>query len=314
MTRYFFILLFYFICLTVKGDEGFSILVGIFDVKDPEIQKLISDLKKISPKGVSVVTKDSEFSSDKMIMIEFFKLKDEANIFNEKLKTDFKKYAELSYVISHGQKKSDLKEESEATGPFGQRTLVGRERAIKLYGGSESTETSVNSALTWLANHQEKDGHWDSGKYEGGGTSEVDCAVAGAALLAFLSAGYTDKSGQWQENVKSAINWLVKNQKPSGEWDKRNYTNGICTMAIAEAVGMGCGGPAAKKSVLLAASFLLAHQNSSGMFDYVGPSGRDDMSASGWCLMGLKSAMLAGVKEKEIMDYSKTMYNTDDIN
>ena len=185
-------------------------------------------------------------------------------------------------------------------GSFGTRSGGGKKRAVMRGGGSKATESAVDWALWWLANHQEKDGHWDSGKYEGGGTPEVDSAATGAALLAFLGAGHTDRAGKWKPNVKSAVAWLVTAQRPDGSWDARNYANGICTMAMAEAAGMGCGGSEVKKSAELAVDYLLKEQNNSGCFDYQGPSGRDDMSVTGWCIMGLKSAILAGIKEAEI--------------
>lgn len=188
------------------------------------------------------------------------------------------------------------------SGSIGNRKGAGKKRALVINGGNKATESSVRLALMWLAQHQEKDGHWDSGKYEGGGTPEVDSAVSGAALLAFLGAGYTDKNGEFKTNVKSSIKWLLETQKPNGSWDARNYANGICTMAIAEAVAMGCGGSEAKKSAELAVDYLLKQQNKSGCFDYTGPSSRDDMSVTGWCIMGLKSALLANIKEKEIND------------
>lgn len=185
---------------------------------------------------------------------------------------------------------------------IGKRNPIGRKILCGINGGDQNTEQSVEWALWWLANHQEKDGHWDSGKYEGNGTPEVDSAVTGASLLAFLSAGYTDKAGKWKTNVKNGLAWLVMTQRPNGSWDSRNYSNGICTMAMAEAAGMGCGGSEVKKSAELAVDFLLKQQNASGCFDYTGPSTRDDMSVTGWCIMALKSALISGIKEKEIKE------------
>jgi prenyltransferase beta subunit len=189
-------------------------------------------------------------------------------------------------------------------GSFGQRSGGGKKKAVMRGGGSKATESAVDWALWWLANHQEKDGHWDSAKYEGGkgNGDKVDVAVTGAALLAFLGAGHSDKAGKWKLNVKNAISWLIENQRPNGSWDDRNYTNGICTMALAEAAGMGCGGTQTKKSAELAVDYLLKQQNENGGFDYTGPSKKADISVTGWCIMGLKSAILAGIKEKEIKE------------
>jgi hypothetical protein len=186
-------------------------------------------------------------------------------------------------------------------GSFGTRSGGGRKRAVMKGGGSKATESAVDWALKWLADHQEKDGHWDSGKYEGGGTPEVDTAATGSGLLAFLGAGHTDRAGKYKNTVKTAVTWLIAAQRPDGSWDKRNYSNGICTMAMAEAAGMGCGGSEVKKSAELAVDYLLKQQNESGCFNYE-ISKRNDMSVTGWCIMGLKSALLSGIKEKEIKE------------
>jgi len=190
-------------------------------------------------------------------------------------------------------------------GAFGSRTGGGRKRAVMRGGGSKKTESAVDWGLYWLAHHQEPDGHWDTGKYEGAGTPEADSACTAAALLAFLGAGHTDRVGKWKKNVKVAIKWLIECQRPNGAFDTRNYSNGMCTMAIAEAAGMGAGGSEAKKAAELAVDYLIKEQNAKGGYNYTGPSGRDDMSVTGWCVMGLKSAMVSGIRENAIKDVFK---------
>ncbi len=190
---------------------------------------------------------------------------------------------------------------SQSSGKFGTR-FSSKKHLCAIHGAPANSEKYVDKALWWLANHQEADGHWDSGKYEGAGTPEVDSACTGAALLTFLGSGYTDRTGKYRKNVASGVKWLLDAQKPNGSWDQRNYANGICTMAIAEAAGMGVGGSEVKKSAELAVDYLLKQQNATGCFDYSGPSNRDDMSVTGWCIMGLKSALIANIKEKEIKE------------
>ena len=194
----------------------------------------------------------------------------------------------------------DIPEIKDDTGAFTLRTNLGRNEAVVLGGGSVKTETAVDMAIAWLAIHQESDGHWDSGKYEGTSTPEYDRAVTGAAILAFLSSGQTDTKGEWSSTVQSGLKWLIKAQKPNGSWDARNYTNGICTMAVTEAAAMGCGGEEIKKSAVLAVDYILKQQNVTGCFDYTGNTKRDDMSVTGWCITALKSGALAGIKRKEI--------------
>jgi len=67
--------------------------------------------------------------------------------------------------------------------------------------------------------------------------------ISGLALLAFLGAGHTEKHGTYKETVQRGVAWLISTLKENGRWDltgaKQNYRNGIGTMALSEAAGMG---------------------------------------------------------------------------
>lgn len=151
----------------------------------------------------------------------------------------------------------------------------------------------------WLIRHQEIDGHWDTGIHEGAGTPEIDCAATAAALLSFFAKGYTDRVGKYKKNVKAGLEWLISKQLPNGSWCKNNYVNAICTMCLTEATGLGSANKDTKKKAELAVEFLLSQQNNSGCFDYSGPSYFDNMAVTGWCIMALKSALLAEIKGTE---------------
>ena len=212
------------------------------------------------------------------------------NLYSQELKD--KKAEELA--------KKEKEKKEKIFSYFRNRISADRMNIVLTSGGSEKTELAVEMALEWLAKNQEKDGHWDSGKFEGSGTPETDLAATGSALLTFLGAGNSEKEGKWKENVKLAIKWLCINQRANGSWDARNYANGICTLALAEAIGMDCDGNNLKNYVFKGVYYLLNNQNKSGGFDYTGPSIRDDMSISGWCILGLKSAMNVKVSDKII--------------
>ncbi|MHC4914008.1 MAG: prenyltransferase/squalene oxidase repeat-containing protein [Planctomycetota bacterium] len=188
-------------------------------------------------------------------------------------------------------------------GCFGYRDGGGRKRAIKRFGGSAATESAVEAALRWLKRHQEADGHWDIAKHEGGlrtdGTGAADEAVTGLALLAFVGAGYTHKAkSPYQDCVQRACYWLLKNQRADGGWSKPHhqgheiYDASICTLAIAELYGMTRDArlaPAAQKGI----DYLMKEQD-----PYAGwHHGRwKSTSVTGWVVMALKSARLAGLK------------------
>ncbi|PCJ54298.1 MAG: hypothetical protein COA79_22060 [Planctomycetota bacterium] len=181
------------------------------------------------------------------------------------------------------------------------------------YGVSLESEAAVALTLEWLSKNQEADGHWSSKKHSPKETSEVDTAGTGLAILCFLSSGHNTKKGSYKNTIKKALSWLVKKQEANGRFDHRNYSNGICTMAISEAAGMGLGGSLVKKARNKATDYLLSQQNASGGYNYKKSNSiqRNDLSITGWSLMGLRSAMLSGYKKKQIqrafLKFSKMM-------
>jgi len=192
-------------------------------------------------------------------------------------------------------------------GVFGYRDGGGRKKAVGRFGGSTATESAVEAALRWLARHQEADGHWDSGKkYEGGYSGKWDAGVTGLATLAFLGAGYTHKDGgPFQDNMRRAINWMLAQQKAHGGTfyataqsaanDHWTYDHFICTLAMAEAYGM-TRDPALAESAQKGVDGVIQCQNPYSGWRYGIKTGDSDISVSGWAVMALKSAKIAGLK------------------
>jgi hypothetical protein len=186
-------------------------------------------------------------------------------------------------------------------GSFGYRTPGGREHAVGRFGGSRFTESSVEAALAWLARHQEPDGHWEAGKWEATYTGKrVNVSMTGFALLAFLGAGYTDRTPRYGDNVRRAQQWLIRQQK-KGKFGRCMYTQGIATLALAEAYGM-IDPPRRNERLRTAAqdavNVVVAAQGPYEAWNYGAKSkaGRNDTSVTGWNLMALKSARTSGLK------------------
>ncbi len=191
-------------------------------------------------------------------------------------------------------------------GCFGQRGGGGKKRALAAHGGGKATESAVEAALRWLARHQEQDGHWDTKKYDG--EQCVDAGVTGLALLAFLGAGHTERAGQYRDNVRRAVEWIISQQEPDGSIGKKYkeywhpgyaYHHAICGLALAEAAGMGrvpATIEAAQKAVDYSTEKHQAGEESDkGPWRYL-PKQDADASVSGWFVMQLKSAKLAGLR------------------
>jgi len=196
-------------------------------------------------------------------------------------------------------------------GVFGFRNGGGRRKCVMRYGGSKASESAVEAALKWLADHQEEDGHWDCKKH--GGTSKgSDVAMTGLAVLAFLGAGYTPATpSKYQEKVEKAVAWLQTQQQPAeknkyagrfsraysaGKWAGQTsiYNHSIAALAMAEAYGMTRDekiGESAQRAVDYSVN---VHQKPYSGWRY-GPKSEGDMSVSGWFIMQLKSAKVAGL-------------------
>jgi hypothetical protein len=208
-------------------------------------------------------------------------------------------------------------------GPFGGRGS-GKLDLAKECGGGQATEDAVLEALKYLARHQNDDGSWPvhmaGACCTGGGIetrSPYVVAATGLAVLAFLGAGYGPESRDEHEGrrfgdvVRKGGEWLVKAQDEKGgvvgpRGSANMYMQAIATMALCELAGMARNrdpwrGPAEK-----AVKYTLDAQNVEGEYPsgwrYTPRCGMSDTTVTGWCMMALKSAELAGI------DFPKTAY------
>jgi hypothetical protein len=195
-------------------------------------------------------------------------------------------------------------------GCFGYRDGGGRKHATARFGGSPATESAVEAALQWLARHQEADGHWDSVKY-GGGSYTPDMGDTALAVLAFLGAGYTHKTGKFKDTVDKGVRWLLANQKPDGavyyqNWGRPagSYGHALAGLALAEAYGMS-GDESLREPAQRAVDYSIGTMQKpySGWryFPRAGDNsandgGNADLSCTGWYVMQLKSAKTAGLR------------------
>lgn len=189
-------------------------------------------------------------------------------------------------------------------GSFGNRNGGGRKLMVKRHGGNRATENGVDSALAWLAYHQEADGHWDGRKYETDGN--VDTFLTSISLLAFLGAGHTEKVGQYKDNVRRAVAWLKSKQRANGaicQEDEQSqhhgtkiigYSAAAAAMAMSEAAGMA-NIPDTRESAQKAIDYCLkVHQNEAdGAYGYT--PGDSRLAVHCWFVLAVKSAKVSGL-------------------
>ena len=179
------------------------------------------------------------------------------------------------------------------------RDAGSRQALLGLYGGTKTTEAAVELGLQWLSRQQRKDGSWSlTGPYPNGCETENPEAATALALIAFQGHGNTHKTGPFRDNVSRAWNWLLQQQDANGNFFHEGnfnhpfYTQGLCTIAVCEIYGM-TKDERFREPALRAIDYLIKSQSSEGGWRYT-PNTDSDVSVTGWIVMALQSARMAG--------------------
>jgi len=185
-------------------------------------------------------------------------------------------------------------------GLYDGRDERGRRRAVRIGGMPPEALTAIVKGLWWLKRTQNRQtGTWDVRRW-GGSKRDSGCGVSGLALLAFLGYGATDRDARFGQTVKRAVRALIDAQHTEPEncgwFGERMYSQGICTIALSEASVM-LWSPRLRKEAKDAAQrgldYILRRQPVHGAFGYT--AGGNDVSVTGWQVMALKSAAMAGL-------------------
>lgn len=184
--------------------------------------------------------------------------------------------------------------------------LPGRkESLVGAHGGTVLTQQAVLAGLEWLARNQKENGSWSlMGPYSDGAVRENREVATAMALLAFQGDGNTTEFGEYQEVVKRGWYYLLKQQDGNGGFYRERYrvhhfyTQGLATIAVCELYAM-TSDPMLRRSyrepAIKAVDYCLEAQSSAGGWRYAARSD-SDLSVTGWILMALQSARMAGLE------------------
>jgi hypothetical protein len=166
--------------------------------------------------------------------------------------------------------------------------------------GDDPVDQTVARALAYLRRAQSGEGCWKSAGFG----SEKNAGVTGLCVMAFLSAGQSPTEGEYRQTVADGVRWVLGRQQPNGvistDRDFEMYHHGICTLMLAEVVGM-CPPDLAdevRTALAKAVDVILKAQRRDGSiaggWRYAVAGGDADMSVTGWQLLALRAAKNVG--------------------
>ena len=188
-----------------------------------------------------------------------------------------------------------------------------RAQLLQKYGGSAASESAVESALQWIADHQLADGSWNLDHSFGptvnnhprtspnpGASRDATFGATALALLPFLGNGHTHKTGKYKQVVFDGLKFLMKrpNRVRNGlsYWDEDGemYSHGLVSIVFAESFAM-TQDEKLRDFVEGTINFISDAQDPVGGGWRYTFRQKGDTSAVGWQIMALKSAKLCGI-------------------
>ena len=193
-------------------------------------------------------------------------------------------------------------------GALNGRTAETKQSLLQLFGGTKQSEDAVGRGLNWLVRHQKADGRWEL--HQGYDNPcrinlRTDTGATALALLALLGAGNTHQEGKYKEQVAKGLGWLKKVQKSDGnfhDWEELGrqtafYSHGQATIVMAESYAL-THDSSLQEPLRKALKFIIQSQNEAGGWQYQ-PGAVGDLSVTGWQVMALQSARMAGEEVPE---------------
>jgi Prenyltransferase and squalene oxidase repeat len=159
-------------------------------------------------------------------------------------------------------------------------------------------DQSVERALEYLQRTQQASGAWV------GEGNQRSPAVTALSVMAFLSAGHVPGEGKYGECVAKGLDWVLQQQHANGliapAGHQEMYHHGICTLMLAEVVGMTDAKQAdeIRRKLVKAVEVILVAQRTTGLhrggWRYTVAGNDGDISVTGWQIMALRAAKSAG--------------------
>ncbi len=186
---------------------------------------------------------------------------------------------------------------------------------LGIYGGTGGTESAVGRGLEWLAKQQRPDGMWSlAGPYSDPAVLDNPAAATAMGIARLQGAGVTPTKGKYAKQVDKAWTALLKTQQRDGSFGINGpqrqglYTHAQCTIALCEILGMTREGRFYEPAQRAVAFCVASQDKKQGGWRYDYPPTDSDTSVTGWFVMALKSAQMAGLEVPQETIYNITRY------
>ena len=213
---------------------------------------------------------------------------------------------------SGGRKKPGVKPVN-VSKSLANRSEDARASTLESLGEKDAVRQSIERALGWFKRQQRSAGNWQLHEgYPDAGykPSRTATGATALALLCFLGNGHTHTdAGTYSGVIDKGLRWLKGVQKPNGDlhdWDQFGrqsafYAHSMATIAICEAYAMTQDRDLLETAEKAVQFLLETQQPVQGGWKYnpQGPDTMGDLSVTGWGLMALHSARMAGIEVPE---------------
>jgi prenyltransferase beta subunit len=176
-------------------------------------------------------------------------------------------------------------------------------------------QAAVDRGLEYLASRQNAEGSFGNA-----GAYGATAAITALSGLAFMEEGNLPGRGKYGDNVKKAVQFIVRNQQESGlfttsAFQGEMYSHGFATLFIGEVYGM-TGDDQIKENLQRAVRLIERCQNTEGGWRYQPAPVDADISVTICQIMALRSARDAGIKTdaavmEKALAYVKRCQNPD---
>jgi hypothetical protein len=162
------------------------------------------------------------------------------------------------------------------------------------------TEQAIAKALDYLAKNQRRQGYWEAN------SSQYRVAMTALAGTALLCEGSTTTTGQYADNIRRAVDYLVQSARPNGligyENDYRyTYGHGFSMLFLSQVYGEEEDAERRsdlKRVLTNAVKFSAEAQTSRGGWGYVSAKDGRDFDEGSTCItqvQGLRACRNAGI-------------------